>query len=97
TFAAHLAYAYALAGRSAEALEVLTELQEIGAEQYVSAYYFAIIYLGLNELDEAFKWLEQAYKERSGFLVFLGVEPIFDSVRNDKRFKKLLKRIGIGV
>jgi serine/threonine protein kinase/Flp pilus assembly protein TadD len=94
-FAAHLGYAYALAGKHAEALEVLNEMEELGREKYVSAYYFAIVYLGFGDLERVFQWLEKAYEERSGFLVFLAVEPMFDSLREDPRFLDLLNRIGI--
>ena len=49
TYEAHLGYAYALAGKREEARQVLADLEEIAKEKYVSAYYFAIIYLGLGE------------------------------------------------
>jgi eukaryotic-like serine/threonine-protein kinase len=94
-FAAHLGYAYALAGKHTEAVEVLTEMEEVAHEKYVSAYYFAILYLGLGDKERVFEWLDKAYQERSGFLVFLGIEPVFDGVREDRRFINLLNRIGI--
>jgi hypothetical protein len=70
-------------------------LQENAKHRYVSAYYFAIIHLGLGELDEAFKGLEMAYEERSGFMPFLQVDPIVDGLRGDSRFADLLSRIGL--
>ncbi|MEW6128772.1 MAG: protein kinase [Acidobacteriota bacterium] len=94
-YAAHLGYAYALLGKQTEALEVLNEMEELAREKYVSAYYFAIIYLGLGDKNLTFEWLEKAYEERSGFLVFLNVEPMFDSLRDDERFIDLIDRIGI--
>jgi serine/threonine protein kinase/Flp pilus assembly protein TadD len=94
-FAAHLGYAYALAGKHTEAAEVLREMEEIGREKYVSAYYFAILYLGLGDTERVFEWLDKACEERSGFLVFLAVEPMFDSLREDERFIDLLNRVGI--
>jgi eukaryotic-like serine/threonine-protein kinase len=94
-FEAHLGFAYAIAGKRTEAAEVLADLQENAKHRYVSAYYFAIIHLGLGELDEAFKGLEMAYEERSGFLPFLKVDPIVDGLRTDSRFADLLSRIGL--
>ncbi len=94
-FAAHLGYAYALAGKHSEAVEVLSEMEEMAREKYVSAYYFAILYLGFGDKDRVFEWLDKACEERSGFLVFLEVEPIFDGLREDQRFLNLLKRVGI--
>ena len=94
-FKAHLAYAYAKAGQHAEARQVSAELRELARQRYVAAYYFAIIHLGLGEMDEAFTWLERAYEERSGFLAFLKVEPMLDGLRADARFADLLRRVGL--
>jgi TolB-like protein/Flp pilus assembly protein TadD len=95
THEAHLGYAYALSGKREEAEQVLADLKEIAHEKYVSAYYFAIIYLGLGERDQTFSWLERALDERAGFLAFIKVEPIFDGVRSDPRFTDLLRRMGL--
>jgi serine/threonine-protein kinase len=94
-FEAHLGYAYALAGKKTEARRVLQDLEKIAGERYVSSYYFAVIYLGLGEIDRTFEWLEKAFEERSGFLPFLNVEPMLDSARSDSRFTDLLRRIGL--
>jgi len=93
THMAHLGYAYALAGKREEAAQVLADLEESAGEKYVSAYYFAIIHLGLGDRDQTFHWLEQAVEERSGFLAFIKVEPMFDSLRSDERFAALLRRM----
>jgi TolB-like protein/Flp pilus assembly protein TadD len=94
TYEAHLGYAYALSGKHEEARQVLADLEEIAKEKYVSAYYFAIIHLGLGEQEQTFQWLERAVEERSGFLAFINVEPMFDPLRADSRFSELLKRMG---
>ena len=93
-FEAYLGFAYALAGKRTEAEECLTNLQNV-RHQYIPAYSFALIYLGLGDLDKTFEWLEKAFAERSGFLPFLKVEPMFDAVRLDLRFQDLLHRIGL--
>lgn len=93
TFLAHLARAWALAGRTVEAQMVLDELRDLASERYVSAYYFAIVHLGLGELDRGFEWLEKAFQERAGFVAFIGVEPVFDVVRADPRFEDLVRRL----
>jgi serine/threonine-protein kinase len=96
TFKAHLGYVYALAGRRAEAEALLAELGESAARRYVPSYYFAVIHLGLGETDQFFTHLGRAFEERSGFLAFLKVEPLFDPVRADPRFAELEGRIGGG-
>lgn len=95
TFKAHYAYACALAGRRDEAKQIIAELKELTQQRYVSSYYFAIIYLGLGETDEAFACLEWAYEERSGFMAFIKVEPMLDPLRPDPRFADLQRRIGL--
>jgi TolB-like protein/Flp pilus assembly protein TadD len=95
TFKAHLAYALALAGRRAEAEQIIAELEELARARYVSSYYFAMIYLGLNDPDQAFACLERAYEERAGFMAFIKVEPLLDPLRSDPRFVALERRIGL--
>ena len=94
TFRAHLAYAYARAGRDREARRALAELEKARRRRYVSAYYFAVALVGLGEQDAALAELGRALEERAGFLPYLPVEPIFDPVRDDARFRELLQRIG---
>jgi serine/threonine-protein kinase len=90
-----LGHAYAVAGSRDEALAVLKELDERAQREYVSAFYMVLIYLGLEDKDEAFTWLERAYEERSTHLVWLKVDPIFDGLRSDHRFTDLMRRMGL--
>jgi hypothetical protein len=62
--------------------------------RYVPAYYFALVHLGLAERAAAIEGLERAYEERSGFLAFIHVEPLLDSLRDEPRFQELARRIG---
>ncbi len=97
TFKAHLGYAYALSGRRQEAEQVITELAGLKNGRYVSSYYFAMIYLGLGEVDQALSFLEAAMVERSGFMAFIKVEPMLDSLRSHPRFAEIERSIGLGV
>jgi tetratricopeptide (TPR) repeat protein len=90
-----LGRAYALAGRRPEAQRVLDELHELSKERYVGAYYLAVIYAGLNDLDQTFEWLERAYQERQWWIVCLNVDPRLDSLRSDPRFVNLTRRVGL--
>ena len=49
----------------------------------------------LGDYDKAFAWLEEEYKERSNSLQFLKVHPFYDPVREDPRFKDLVRRVGL--
>lgn len=70
---------------------------EAAKEQYVSPIAFAIVYSSLNEKDEAFEWLEKAYRERSPWLTYIKYDPQFDNLRSDPRFAELLRKIGLPV
>ena len=73
---------------------MLEELGALSKQRYVSSYYFAVVYAGLGETDQAFAWLEKAYEERSGLLPHLKVNPVWDPLRSAPRFVDLLRRIG---
>ncbi|MCA1557549.1 MAG: tetratricopeptide repeat protein, partial [Acidobacteria bacterium] len=88
-----LGHVYAVSGRRDEALEVLKELKEKSEREYVPSYYFFLVYLGLDEKDQAFEWLQRAHSERSTHLVWLKVDPIFDDLRSDPRFTELARRM----
>jgi tetratricopeptide (TPR) repeat protein len=92
---AYLGYAYGVAGRRSEALKVLGELQEQTKHKYVSPYLMALVAMGLGNRDQALTWLDQAYAARSVNLIYLTVEPIFDGLRSDPRFKDLLRHVGL--
>jgi tetratricopeptide (TPR) repeat protein len=92
---AELAHAYARAGQRAEALRLLAELQQISSQRFVSSYYLGLIYTGLNDREQALMALNKAFTERAERLVWLGLDPRFDGLRNDPRFVDLLQRIGL--
>jgi tetratricopeptide (TPR) repeat protein len=92
---ASLGRAYALAGRTAEARQILTELTSMGKHSYVPPYIFAMLHTALGEKDQAFAWLERGYEERDPYLVRLAVDDVLDPLRSDPRFAHLLGRIGL--
>jgi TolB-like protein/Tfp pilus assembly protein PilF len=71
----------------------LDGLTEISKHGYVSSYSIAEAYMRMSEKEKAFDWLEKAYDEHDSGLVSVGVDPLFDSVRSDGRFRDLLKRL----
>jgi len=93
TFTASLAYAYAISGRARDALHVLKDLNEPSKNGFSNAAGVAAVYVGLNDKDQAFAWLEKAYKER--FNPSIIRRPCFDPLRADPRFQNLLHRIGL--
>ncbi|MFL6215954.1 MAG: protein kinase domain-containing protein [Blastocatellia bacterium] len=86
---------YALSGNRKEAGRLLNE--SIAAEQtrYVAPYPPASVYAALGDNDRAMAYLEKVFNERSYYVVWLNVDPVFDRLRNDARFQDLLRRVGI--
>lgn len=91
------AYIYVDTGRRSEAISILKELQDSKLDRLTPSYGIALIYIGLDEEDQALAWLERARTEHDPFLVYLNVDPNFDSLREDPRFVDLLRRIGFSV
>ena len=54
--------------------------------------HLAFAYAGLGDRDHAFEWLEQAYEERSNFMMFFGAERLFE-LKGDPRYLRLVDRI----
>ena len=90
-----LATAHARAGHRAQALRLLKELQQGQKAGYVQATSFINPNLALGNYDEAFVWFERAYQRREGILQWIKVHPFFDPVRDDPRFKDLVRRVGL--
>ncbi len=86
-----LGYAYAKAGKSIEARAILTELDALSDSPAFSPFGKAIVFIGLEQQDQAFEWLKKACDERAWQLGFLKTEPIFDPIRSDPRFASLLR------
>jgi Flp pilus assembly protein TadD len=89
-----LVRAYA-AGRRPEAISLVEELKRRQQKGYVPAAAFVNAYLGLGDKEQAFVWMERAYQEQSMILQYLKVHPFFDPVRDDPRFKDLVRRVGL--
>ncbi len=94
-----LAYAYAAAGRKKEALKLLRELerQQANGKTVAGGWDAGLypIYFALGQKDQAFAWLEQAYKNRSDSLLYLRCWPEFERLRADPQFADLVRRVAI--
>ena len=91
---AALGCVYALSGKKTEALRVLDEIKARSGDVYVSPYQQSLLYLSLGQKAEAFEWLERAFDERAEWLTYLSVDPRFNPLRSDPRFRNILRRIG---
>jgi eukaryotic-like serine/threonine-protein kinase len=92
---AALAQAYAVAGQPAQARKTLDELKARSTQTYVQPIWIAAILTALGEKDEAFQWLQKGYADRSSWVVYLKVDPLFTKLRSDPRFTDLAQRAGL--
>jgi serine/threonine protein kinase/tetratricopeptide (TPR) repeat protein len=93
TYLADLGHGFAVAGRRADALNVLAELHGVSSQRYVAARGIAEIHLGLGDVDEAFAWLERGFQQRNGWLIHIRDNPRYDGLRQDPRYLDLVRRI----
>ena len=84
-----------VANRKNEAREMLTRLDGLAKERYVTPYGVALIYAGLGEKDQALNWLQKALEDRSHWLVWMRLDPRWDPIRKDARFEEISRRVGI--
>jgi eukaryotic-like serine/threonine-protein kinase len=92
-YTAALARSYALAGRRNDAVRLLEQLLGESGHPYVNPYDLAAVYVALGETDLAFERLEHAYETNVSRLAFLRVEPMFEELRADPRFRDLARRL----
>ena len=79
-----------------EAERLIARLTALSREKHVPATSVGLIYVGLGERDPAFDWLAKAYDSRDiGLvsLIYLRVNPVWDSVRTHPRFEEVLTRM----
>jgi TolB-like protein/Flp pilus assembly protein TadD len=92
-FTANLAYAYAVSGSRNEAVKILNDLKNRPQNGFSNAPEIALVYVGLDQKDQAMSWLEKAFEE--SFSPWVLMRPAFDPLRSDPRFQNLLHRIGL--
>lgn len=89
-------YVYAQRGERDAARRALQRLDSLShAGEYVTSYAVALVYTALGERDQAFAWLDQAVQERTHWLVWLNRDRRWDPIREDPRFRALVRRVGL--
>jgi eukaryotic-like serine/threonine-protein kinase len=88
-----IAQAYALAGKTDEAIVVINQVKAEYETGYLASVEIALAYALLQKKEEAFIYLEKSYEEQNSSLMWVNVDPLFDPLRDDPRFQDLLKRM----
>jgi serine/threonine-protein kinase len=86
---------FALSGHKKQALDVLRKLEAYARERYVSPLEFAWIQFALGETDLGFRWMQKALDDRSFDLISIKVDPRFDPLKDDRRFRAIASRMGV--
>jgi TolB-like protein/Tfp pilus assembly protein PilF len=90
----NLAQAKAFAGDKNAARRMLSDLDELSKHHEVVGYWRALLYLSLNNKEEALRWLEQGYEERDGSnIAWIKVDPLLNSLHGDPRFEALVQKV----
>jgi Flp pilus assembly protein TadD len=90
-----LSLALARKGDMDYARETLDFLEKRASRDYVSPVELATMYIALGDKDRAIDWMEKAYAERRGWMAYLNVHPVLDTLRSEPRFKVLVRKMGL--
>ena len=88
-------WVYALMHDRTKAEKIIRRLKQDARERPDLALGIANVYAALEEKDEAFAWLEKAYRNREGGLILLNSYPHYAQIRSDPRFAELVRKIGL--
>jgi TolB-like protein/cytochrome c-type biogenesis protein CcmH/NrfG len=91
----YLAISYAKLGQRDEVLKQLEWLKKESPRRYVPSFAIALAYIALGQKDEAFTWLEKDMDERTIYASSYAIESALDGLREDPRFKAMLKRMNL--
>ena len=70
-------------------------LVERSKATYVSPWQIGTLYTRAGEVDEALDWLEKAYQAHDQNMPYIGVDPIFDALKGDRRYQDLIGRMNL--
>ena len=91
---APLGLAYGLAGRRADAVKILAEMEQASQKRYISPFYLAEVYSGLGRMDEAFRLLDRALEQRTPYVaICTPYDPGSVALRRDPRWRLFVERL----
>ncbi len=90
-----LSFAYGKFGDKERGGAHLWSLERLAKDRYVSSYYVSVAQMGQGMTEKALESLEKAVEERCPQIVFLTADPLFDSLRSEERFAKVLETVGL--
>ena len=91
----YLGAALAKDGQIDAARDILRRLET--GKEYVSRVELAVLYTALGETDKALSAVERAFNERDPQMQYLTVEPNFDPIKQEPRFRELIRKVGLPI
>jgi len=82
-------------GKRDETRQILNRLLTLAKDNPVSPGMIALVYIALDEREQALTWLEKAYQQHSTMMTWLKVDPRFDRIRGEPKFQNLMRRVGL--
>jgi adenylate cyclase len=92
---AAIGYIYGISGQRKEAVTILDSMIRLSGSKYVTPYGLALVYAALDDKENAFKCLDQAYADRSNWLVWIKLDPRWRPLYGDKRYAALVRKVGL--
>ncbi len=93
--AAYAAFACGRAGRLREAGKLLNDVLRDQRQRYVDPYLLAAIAGSAGDHDAEWRWLKEAFDQRSMSMVLLGADPFFESLRGGEPMRTMAKKVGL--
>ncbi len=90
---AALGHCQGVSGHQDQSRQVLADLHRYTTERYISPFNFALVHLGLGEIEETLTLLEASNREHTAGLALIAVDPRFDVLRSNPRFDELSRAI----
>jgi tetratricopeptide (TPR) repeat protein len=90
-----LAYINAMMGKRGQTRQILNHLLALDRKYPVSPGLIALVYIALDDREQALTWLEKAYRQHSSMMTWLKTDPRFDGIRGEPRFQELMRRVGL--
>jgi serine/threonine-protein kinase len=89
-----LGYAYGIAGETASAQAVLARLGVLAGSRHIPAFDFALVHLGLGDVEQSLRWLEESFANHEMWISYLKIHPLLDRIRGESRFQAILAGAG---
>jgi len=90
-----LGVAYAGAGRTAEAEELIEELKSRSAHECIASQWIGEIYLALGRSSDALDYFERGFEEHNSFLLQLGSGRQYQLLKDEPRYHALLQKMNL--